>query len=55
MQHNLNDQVNGLNNGATSYRRLRARGKATQVVVVAIARELVAFMWAIARRVPAVA
>ncbi len=37
----------------TRYRRLRARGKATQVVVVAIARELVAFMWAIARRVPA--
>ncbi len=32
-----------------------ARGKATQVVVVAIARELVAFMWDIARRTPAVA
>ena len=39
----------------TRYRRLRARGKATQVVVVAIARELVAFMWDIARRIPAVA
>lgn len=34
------------------FRRLRARGKPTQVVVVAIARELVAFMWAIARQVP---
>jgi len=39
----------------TRYRRLRARGKAIQVVVVAIARELVAFMWDIARRIPAVA
>ena len=39
----------------TRFRRLRARGKATQVVVVAIARELVAFMWDIARRIPAVA
>ena len=39
----------------TRYRRLRARGKVIQVVVVAIARELVAFMWAIARRIPAVA
>ena len=39
----------------TRYRRLRARGKATQIVVVAIARELVAFMWDIARRIPAVA
>ncbi len=39
----------------TRYRRLRARGKVTQVVVVAIARELVAFMWNIARRIPAVA
>ena len=39
----------------TRYRRLRARGKVSQVVVVAIARELVAFMWDIARRIPAVA
>jgi transposase len=34
------------------YRRLRARGKPVQVVIVAIARELVAFMWAIACQVP---
>jgi len=39
----------------TRYRRLNARGKAPQVVVVAIARELVGFMWDIARRIPAVA
>lgn len=39
----------------TRFRRLRARGKAIQVVVVAIARELAAFMWAIARQIPAVA
>ena len=37
------------------YRSMRARGKPVQVVVVAIARELVAFMWAIARQIPAVA
>ncbi len=37
------------------YRRMRARGKPVQVVIVAIARELVAFMWAIARQIPAVA
>jgi len=39
----------------TRFRRLRARGKPVQVVVVAIARELVGFMWDIARRIPAVA
>ncbi len=39
----------------TRFRRLRARGKPIQVVVVAIARELVAFMWAIARQLPAIA
>ena len=39
----------------TRFRRLRARGKAPQVVIVAIARELVGFMWDIARRIPAVA
>lgn len=39
----------------TRFRRLRAKGKAIQVVVVAIARELAAFMWAIARQIPAVA
>jgi len=39
----------------TRFRRLRARGKPVQVVVVAIARELVAFMWDIARRIPAAA
>jgi transposase len=34
------------------YRRLIARGKNANQVVVAIARELVAFMWAIAQQVP---
>jgi transposase len=34
------------------YRRLVARGKHTNTVIAAIARELVAFMWAIAREVP---
>jgi transposase len=34
------------------YRRLSARGKVKQQVVTAIARELAAFMWAIAREVP---
>ena len=34
------------------YRRLSARGKHPNQVVVAIARELVAFMWAIAKEVP---
>jgi transposase len=34
------------------YRRLSARGKNANQVVVAIARELVAFMWAIAQQVP---
>ena len=34
------------------YRRLSARGKHANVVVTAIARELVAFMWAIAKEVP---
>lgn len=34
------------------YRRMVARGKNPNVVVTAIARELVAFMWAIAREVP---
>lgn len=35
--------------------RMRARRKPIQVVVVAIARELIAFIWAIARLVPAIA
>jgi transposase len=35
------------------YRRLVARGKHPNVVVTAIARELIAFMWAIARARPA--
>lgn len=35
------------------YRRLVARGKQTQIAVIAIARELAAFIWAIARAVPA--
>jgi transposase len=34
------------------YRQLSARGKNPNQVVVAIARELVAFMWAIAKQVP---
>jgi len=34
------------------YRRLQARGKHTNVVITAIARELIAFMWAIAKEVP---
>ena len=33
------------------YRRLMARGKRNTVVVVAIARELAAFLWAIARHI----
>jgi transposase len=33
------------------YRRLMARGKHANQVVVAIARELVGFMWAIAKQV----
>ena len=36
----------------TRYRRLLARGKHANQVVVAIARELVGFMWAIAQQVP---
>ena len=35
------------------YRRLRAKGKHPNTVAAAIARELVAFMWAIARHCPA--
>jgi transposase len=34
------------------FRRLVARGKHPNVVVTAIARELIAFMWAIARAMP---
>jgi transposase len=34
------------------YRRLSARGKPVNQVVVAIAREMAAFAWAIARTVP---
>jgi transposase len=34
------------------YRQLMARGKNANQIVVAIARELVAFMWAIAREIP---
>ena len=37
------------------YRRLVGRGKPKNVVVTAIARELIAFMWAIAKEVPQVA
>ena len=34
------------------YRRMGARGKHPNVVVTAIAREILAFLWAIAREVP---
>ena len=34
------------------FRRLTTRGKHANVVVTAIARELIAFMWAIAKEVP---
>jgi transposase len=34
------------------YRRMVARGKKPNVVVTAIAREILAFLWAIAREVP---
>jgi transposase len=34
------------------FRRLVARGKHPNVAVTAIARELMAFMWAIAKEVP---
>jgi hypothetical protein len=34
------------------YRRLQALGKRPQVIVTAIAREMAAFLWAIAREVP---
>jgi len=34
------------------YRRLAAKGKRTQVITTAIAREMVAFLWAIAQEVP---
>jgi len=37
------------------YRRLMAKGKRSQVVITAIARELSAFMWAIAKVVPTLA
>jgi transposase len=37
------------------YRRLMARGKNANQVVVAIARELIGFMWAIAKQVPVTA
>jgi transposase len=36
----------------TRYRRLVARGKHTNVVTVAIARELIGFIWAIAKEGP---
>src|ERR671930_1257998 len=36
------------------YRQLNARGKHAKQIVVAIARELVAFMWAIAQQVPVI-
>jgi transposase len=38
----------------TRYRQLNARGKHANQIVVAIARELVAFMWAIAQQVPVI-
>jgi len=37
------------------FRRLTARGKHPNVAVTAIARELIAFMWAIAKEIPVTA
>jgi len=37
----------------TRYRRLIAKGKESKIAVIAVARELAAFIWAIARTVPA--
>jgi transposase len=37
------------------YRRLVAKGKQARVVIIAIARELAAFIWTIVRNVPAIA
>lgn len=37
------------------YRRLIAKGKQAQIAIIAIARELAAFIWAIVRNVPATA
>ena len=34
------------------FRRLSSRGKHSNIAVTAVARELIAFMWAIAREVP---
>lgn len=34
------------------YRRLRARGKEQNKVIIAIARELAGFVWAIAHEIP---
>jgi transposase len=34
------------------FRRLVARGKHPNIAVTAVARELIAFMWAIAKAVP---
>jgi len=34
------------------YRKLKSRGKPQQQTVTAVARELVGFIWAIAREVP---
>ena len=36
----------------TRYRRMNAAGRSTKIVTVAIARELAAFVWAIATSVP---
>ncbi len=58
-QRNLSDQVCQIAWKAqvrlcARYRRLVAKGKSKQKVVTAIARELCAFLWAIAKQVPAV-
>jgi hypothetical protein len=37
---------------AFGYRRLTMRGKSAQITIIAIARELVAFIWEMARAVP---
>ena len=46
------DRVEGAGGLCKRYRRMVARGKNPNMVVTAIAREILAFLWAIAREVP---
>ena len=55
-QQGLSDKVRQISWEAqlrlcTRFRRMAARGKPTQVIVTAIARELSAFLWAMAKQV----